>query len=124
RAARLGDELEAFAILREQVDDLTTGDSPNGGLIVARELAGILVAGERLTDAAALLGHIDASGVEGGGGFDALLVDSRSRIEADPEAAEVRARTALRVSAAPMVDGPTDLLQLLADTLDGLLDRS
>ena len=118
RSAALGDSDRAFTMLREHVDDLTAGNNPNGALIVARELVNILVIGGRMTEAAALLGHLDAAGVDEIPGFGSLLAEARALVDANPTTAEIRATTARAA------DRPHNLLPVLTQTLDTLLVRS
>ena len=95
-AFRKGRQREAFRILGAYVDKLVEVDNMAGVAMVGLEFINIMAAIDRLSDAAVVLGHFDATGLLGieGPGFKLLIEDAVEVVATDPEAMAARENAA------------------------------
>lgn len=119
RAMAQGDHQLAYRILRDHIEELIIADNLNGAGVVALEFLTIMITAGQLSDAAFVLGFFDTSGIldVDGEGFKMLLFEPGETINADREAARVRAQVA---AGNP---NPRDALDHMAATLDRLMER-
>ena len=95
-AASQGRHREAARILRAYIEDLVDADNMAGVAMVGIEFVNLTAATGRLTDAAVVLGHFDATGLLGveGPGFKQMITDAVEMVAEVPEAAAVRKQAA------------------------------
>ncbi|MCP4958198.1 MAG: hypothetical protein GY925_02905 [Actinomycetia bacterium] len=91
-----GHHRDAFAILGAYIDELADVGNLDGEAIVGIEFVRMMVALDRVHDAAALLGHFDSTGLLAveGLGFKIFLADAIEVVEARVDPAAATGRTA------------------------------
>jgi hypothetical protein len=107
-----GDRTHAYAILRDNIDDLLDKDYTDVTRMVAVEYITMMTAIGHLADAAHILGYLDTTGDFGTLARENLIVDTVQRIEAEPHLLDAAEHTlGARDALLHMRDGLEQLLQ-------------
>ena len=108
RAHRSGRRRDAYRILRSYIDDIRDTDNYQAGLLVCIEFINMMVAADRPDDAAAILRHLEATGLLDNPAWRSLVAEAAATVQPGGGDGEP-----------PDLDH-SEALELMADVLDEL----
>ena len=112
RAHRDGRPRDAYRILRSDIDDILDTDNYQAGLLVCIEFVNMMATTEHDADAAAVLRHLETTGLLDNPAWRSLVADAAETLRAGADDRE------------PLELGHREALELMADVLGELVDTA